>query len=157
MEYNPSTTLYVADNLFPFFYIYNYHLYKDLFTKKPTTKIENRSSRGIILASLILFMVMVSIAAGLFFSSLNLARKKARTAHTISSVKALQTGLEEYRKEKESYPNELADMDINLANLSDASGDEYKYMRKGFSNYELCFSLETNLGEYPAGYNCVSP
>ena len=141
----------------PFFYIYSYYLYKDLSGKKGATKIENKSNKGIIVAALVLFMLIIGIIAALFIGSLNFARKKARTAHTITNIKTLQTGLEEYKKENESYPNELSDMDIRLDDLSDASGNEYKYIRKGFSDYELCFNMEVNLDKYSVGYNCVSP
>lgn len=135
--------------------IYSYLIYKDLVKIKGESQVEKKErrksgkKRTVLLFLLIIIIVIIPIIGFLFALSqalktnngsiftLDQTIMKMQDTKKIISIEQIQAELEVYYEKNNSYPKAL----IDLENSTSVSEDDYKYTRRGFNDYELCFEL----------------
>jgi len=136
--------------------------------------------KGFTLIELMVVIAIIGLLSTLAVVSLNNARIKSRDAKRISDIKQVQTGLELYYSDKNTYPvaataivlGDTGQTTLSGAGFSDtASGSTYMgkvpanptpngadYSYTGDANtYAIVFTLEGISGDLAAGSHTASP
>jgi len=74
-------------------------------------------NKGFTLIELLVVIAVIGILAAVIMASLNTARSKARDAKRIADLKQVQTALELYRNENNSYPAGSYTTIVNWTNM----------------------------------------
>ncbi len=128
--------------------------------------------KGFTLIELLVVVAIIGLLSTLAVVALNSAREKSRDAKRISDIKQVQTALELYYSDSQSYPDPagLDDIGTELTRLDGdgfAAGDTdpvymglmprdpqntgnfmYKYARTSATEYSITFDLEGPTGQY---------
>jgi len=133
-----------------------------------------KNKKAFTLIELLVVIAIIGLLATLSVLALNNARAKSRDAKRVADIKQMQTALELYFNDKQSYP---ADGDItaggsitststtgtstymqvipnsptpNVSGINGCGGDSYTYaMQDSGASYTLEFCLEGNVGAIP--------
>ena len=137
-----------------------------------------RKNRGFTLIELLVVIAIIGLLSTLAVVALNSARAKSRDAKRVSDIKSLQTALELYYQDANSYPavtgvlgtGSYAALCTNgftaggctnpymgqiQANPT-PNGADYTYSGSA-SSYQITFSLESGTGNLPSGTHVASP
>ncbi|MDD4412254.1 MAG: type II secretion system protein [Patescibacteria group bacterium] len=130
-----------------------------------------KNQTGFTLIELLVVIVIVGILATLTTVALSTARVKARDAKRISDIKQMQTALELYYNEENTYPPTSA-LDVGKALVGAQSGktfmgkipagpntgETYTYAQiNGGTSYTLGYTLEKPVNEFAAGAAIALP
>lgn len=135
-------------------------------------KIKKQSKSGFSLVELLVVIAIIGILSTLSVIALNNAREKARDARRITDIKQVQTALELYYNDENSYPSSVTMngtaaitgptssttfMAIVPAAPTPADGDctdgqnTYTYSRDSVSSYHITYCLGGATGGITAG------
>ncbi len=140
-----------------------------------------KKRKGFTLIELLVVIAIIGLLSTLAVVALNNARQKARDSKRVSDIKQIQTALELYFNDKNSYPNGTsavlgdtdyvcldedgfgascgADKTIYMGQVPanpSPNGANYTY-NKGSGTYTIDFTLEGSTGQLSSGVNCATP
>ncbi|MEZ7820853.1 MAG: type II secretion system protein [Patescibacteria group bacterium] len=144
-----------------------------------------KNKKGFTIIELLIVIAIIGLLATISIVALNGARQKGRDAKRVGDIRQIQTALELYFNDQNSYPLVAASTELgrgNAAKLCDTGfvatatactrtymgivptnptpgGSEYTYTSIGTgtsTSYTLRFTLEDSTGAYPAGIHTAS-
>lgn len=147
--------------LTPLFLVFSRNIYLSLIQIKGTaTTIENKSSKGWLVALIVIFLiVIIGIWATFATVALGNARMKARDASRASDIRQIQTALELYYNDNSEYPasidqglgNYLSLLPVNPSPATGSvcpSNSAYQYkLADDKQHYTLDFCLEADMND----------
>jgi type II secretion system protein G len=133
-------------------------------------------NKGFTLIELLVVIAIIGLLSTLSVVALNNAREKARNARRVADVKQIQTALELYYNDNNSYPdsndiyfgtgaiatNSVTYMTIVPANPQprqdgSCTNSDYQYTRTAANSYAIYYCLSENTGGITAGINFATP
>ncbi len=135
---------------------------------------EELKNGGFTLIELLVVIAIIGLLSTLSVVALNSAREKARNARRVSDIKQVQTALELYYNDNNTYPptiefgtgsiatNSVVYMTSIPANpqpRTDGScaDSEYVYVRDDYNTYHITYCLSNSTGGIDAGTNNATP
>lgn len=137
---------------------------------------KNTKKKAFTLIELLVVIAIIGILATLAVVSLQNARARARDSKRVADVKQMQTALELYFNDYNSYPENIeggissGTDNVYMAtkptyptpnDCTSTATTTYVYTPKGsnpsFTSYTISFCLGSKTGELEAGVNCATP
>lgn len=126
-----------------------------------------KTQKGFTLIELLVVIAIIGILSTLAVISLNNARTKAKDAKMVSDIKSIQTALELYYNDYNSYPATLGNSIASGTQVymqqvpNDPSGAAYGYNSTTTSGvtttYDIPFTLTGQAGNLSSGAHTASP